>query len=179
VIYHALLGAMNCAPTKALTNLTSGSATWYNVNNYGKQQRRAGSMEETTENKKSVKVRNRRVHMANERTFLAWIRTSIGIMAFGFVVEKFALFIKKLSYFLGKPIIPEVAPPSLGYSSIFGIVLVAMGALMGALAFVRYKKVEREIDEDTYQPSLILDILVVMGILAIGFFLVFYMIHSI
>jgi uncharacterized membrane protein YidH (DUF202 family) len=136
-------------------------------------------MEETTEKNQSVKVRNRRVHMANERTFLAWIRTSIGIMAFGFVVEKFALFIKKLSYFLGKPIIPEATPSSLGYSSIFGIVLVAMGALMGALAFVRYKKVEREIDEDTYQPSLILDILVVMGILAIGFFLVFYMIHSI
>ncbi len=26
-----------------------------------------------------------------------------------------------------------------------------MGALMGVLAFFRYKKVEREIDEDTYQ----------------------------
>ncbi len=54
-----------------------------------------------------------------------------------------------------------------------------MGALMGVLAFIRFKKVEREIDEDTYQTSLILDILVAMGILAIGIFLVFYMIHSI
>jgi uncharacterized membrane protein YidH (DUF202 family) len=133
----------------------------------------------TTENKKPVKLPNRRVHMANERTFLAWIRTSISIMAFGFVVEKFALFIKKLSYFLGKPNIVEAVPSSMGYSSIFGIVLVAMGASMGVLAFVRYKKVEREIDEDTYQPSIILDILVAMGILAIGIFLVLYMIHSI
>ena len=48
-------------------------------------------MPEITEDKKHVKVGNRRVHMANERTFLAWIRTSIGIMAFGFVVERFAL----------------------------------------------------------------------------------------
>jgi uncharacterized membrane protein YidH (DUF202 family) len=137
-------------------------------------------MEEITESKKSPKVGNRRVHMANERTFLAWIRTSIGIMAFGFVVEKFALFIDKISYFLGKAHIPEVTHhSSLGYSSIFGIILVAMGALMGVLSFVRYKKVEREIDEDTYQPSLLLDILVTMGMLAIGIFLVMYMIHSI
>jgi uncharacterized membrane protein YidH (DUF202 family) len=135
-------------------------------------------MEETTENKKAAKVSNRRVHMANERTFLAWIRTSIGIMAFGFVVEKFALFIKKIDYFLGKTSVHTAAPSSFGYSSIFGIVLVAMGALMGALAFVRYKKVERDIDEDTYRPSLLLDILITMGILAIGIFFVIYMIHS-
>jgi uncharacterized membrane protein YidH (DUF202 family) len=136
-------------------------------------------MQEITENKKPVKSGIRRDHLANERTFLAWIRTSIGIMAFGFVVEKFALFVKKLSYFLGKPDILEAAPSSVGYSSIFGIVLVASGALMGILAFVRYKKVEREIEEDTYKPSVILDILVAMGILAIGIFLVIYMIHSI
>jgi putative membrane protein len=113
--------------------------------------------------------------MANERTFLAWIRTSIGIMAFGFVVEKFALFVKQLSYFLGK----EITPPSPGYSSIFGIFLVGLGALMGVLSFIRYKKVERQIDEDTYQPSLILDILLAISVLAIGIFLVIYLIHSV
>lgn len=132
-------------------------------------------MPEMTEDKKSSKVRNRRVHMANERTFLAWIRTSIGIMAFGFVVEKFALFLKQISYFLGK----EVAPPPSGYSSLFGIFLVALGALMGILSFVRYKKVEKQIDKDTYQPSLILDILLTISVLAIGIFLVIYLIHSI
>ncbi|MHB9073335.1 MAG: YidH family protein [Desulfobaccales bacterium] len=137
-------------------------------------------MAEATEKKKTGKLGNLQVHMANERTFLAWVRTSIGIMAFGFVVEKFALFIDKLSYFLGKGQIPKVPlHSSLGYSSIFGIMLVAMGALMGALSFVRYKKVEREIDDDTYQPSLLLDIMVTMGMLAIGIFLVFYMIHSV
>ena len=136
-------------------------------------------MEEITEERKSAKVRNRRVHMANERTFLAWVRTSIGIMAFGFVVEKFALFIKKMGYFFEKSNIQEAAPTSVGYSSIFGIVLVAMGAAIGLLAFIRYKKVEREIDEDTYRPSLILDTLIALGILVIGIFFVVYMIHSI
>jgi len=113
--------------------------------------------------------------MANERTFLAWIRTSIGIMAFGFVVEKFDLFVKQLSYFLGK----EITPPSHGYSSIFSILLVALGALMGALSFIRYKKIERQIDEDTYKPSLILDILLAISVLVIGIFLVIYLIHSV
>lgn len=127
------------------------------------------------EDKKSSKVRNRRVHMANERTFLAWVRTSIGIMAFGFVVEKFALFVKQISYFLDR----EIVPPAKGYSSILGIFLVALGAIMGVLSFIRYKKVEKQIDEDTYQPSLILDILLAISVLAIGIFLVIYLIHSV
>ncbi len=126
------------------------------------------------EDKRTPKVRNRRVHMANERTFLAWIRTSIGIMAFGFVVEKFAIFVKQVSYILGK----EIHAPSRGYSSAFGIALVGLGALMGMLAFIRYKKVERQIDEDTYRPSLILDILLALAVLTIGAFLIIYLIHS-
>jgi len=127
------------------------------------------------EYKQSPKVRNRRVHLANERTFLAWIRTSIGIMAFGFVVERFSIFVKQVSYFLGK----EVSLPSRGYSAALGISLVALGALMGVLSFIRYKKIEKEIDEDTYQSSLILDIMLALAVLVIGIFLVIYLIHSI
>ncbi|MFH0787796.1 MAG: DUF202 domain-containing protein, partial [Pseudomonadota bacterium] len=96
------------------------------------------------EGKNSGRVQNRRVHMANERTFLAWIRTSIGIMAFGFVVEKFALFVRQMGWFLRKTIPGEAIPPasfstSPGYSSVFGIILIGLGALMGLLAFIRYK----------------------------------------
>ena len=133
-------------------------------------------MQKTSEEKLNSKVRNRRVHMANERTFLAWIRTSVGIMAFGFVVEKFSLFLKQVQYFLGKEV---PTPPQGGYSSIFGIVLVGLGALMGVLSFIRYKKVEKQIDEDTYQSSLILDVLLTLSVLAIGIFLVIYLVHSI
>ena len=135
-------------------------------------------MSEIIEDNKSTGVRNRRVHMANERTFLAWIRTSIGIMAFGFVVEKFALFIKQMSLILGNANIENVSPPSHGYSAIVGIFLVGFGTLMGLLAFVRYKKVERQINEDTYQPSSILYILLTIAVLAVGIFLVVYLIHS-
>ena len=135
-------------------------------------------MSEIIEDKKSARVRNRRVYMANERTFLAWIRTSIGIMAFGFVVEKFALFIKQMSLILGKANIENTSSPSHGYSAIVGISLVGLGTLMGLLAFVRYKKVERQIDEDTYQPSSTLYILLTVSVLAVGIFLVMYLILS-
>lgn len=132
-------------------------------------------MKETPDEINPSRVRNRRVHMANERTFLAWVRTSIAIMAFGFVVEKFSLFVKQMAYYLGK----EAAPPPQGYSSMIGIVLVGLGVVMGVLAFIRYKKVERQIDDDSYQPSAILSVLLALSIMAIGFFLILYLIHSI
>ena len=128
----------------------------------------------------SAGVRDRRVHMANERTFLAWIRTSIGIMAFGFVVEKFALFLKQISLIMGEANmeIAKALPPSHGYSAIVGIFLVGLGTLMGLLAFVRYRRVERQIDEDRYQPSSILDLMLTLSILSVGIFLVIYLIRS-
>ncbi len=116
----------------------------------------------------------RRVHMANERTFLAWVRTSIAIMAFGFVVEKFSLFVKQMAYYLGK----QASPPAPGYSSIVGIVLVGLGVVMGVLAFIRYKAVERQIEDDTYKPSGLLSVLLFLSVLSIGVFLVLYLIHS-
>ena len=123
-----------------------------------------------------------RDHMANERTFLAWIRTSIGIMAFGFVVEKFALFIKQISLLLGKShtsLLPEEVPSTIqGYSSIFGVLLVAVGVLICLLAFIKYKKVEKEIEKQTYQPSILLDIMLTLSVLLIGAFLIIYLNNS-
>ena len=123
-------------------------------------------------------LRNRRVHMANERTFLAWIRTSIGVMAFGFVVERFTLFIKQMAFVLGKSNIEIPLPNSHGYSAIAGIYLVSLGALMTVLAFIRYKKVQRLIYEDSYQPASTLNIVLTLSILIIGVFLVIYLIKS-
>ncbi|HXY53484.1 MAG TPA: DUF202 domain-containing protein [Nitrospirota bacterium] len=129
---------------------------------------------EAREEKESKGGHNRRVHMANERTFLAWIRTSIAVMAFGFVVEKFSLFVKQMAYYMGK----QATPPAPGYSSLIGILLVGLGMLMGVLAFIRYKKVERQIDDDTYVPSPVLSVLLAMSVIVIGLFLLLYLIHS-
>jgi len=131
-------------------------------------------MPETATDISGAKVRNRRVHMANERTFLAWTRTSISIMALGFVVEKFALFLKQVSSYLGR----VATPPPAGYSSVLGIILVGLGAIMGVLAFFRYKTVPRQIDSDTYAPSMLLDVLLILAVLTTGLFLMLYLIHS-
>jgi putative membrane protein len=111
--------------------------------------------------------------MANERTFLAWIRTSISVMAFGFVVERFSLFVRQMSAFMGR-----TAPPHPSSSAVIGIILVGIGALMGILAFFRFRSVERQIDEDTYAPSPVLYVLLTLTVLAIAFFLVLYLYHS-
>lgn len=118
-----------------------------------------------------------RDYLANERTFLAWVRTSIGIMAFGFVVEKFTLFIKQIALFLGSGHVP-IAPIQ-GYSSIFGACLVGFGVLICLLAFIKYKNVEKQIDENTYQPSAWLSVMVTLAVILIGIFLVVYLNTSI
>lgn len=123
-----------------------------------------------------------RDHMANERTFLAWIRTSIGIMAFGFVVEKFAIFIKQITLILGtshSQLLPNTPHSLQGYSSVFGVLLVSFGVLICLFAFIKYKKVEKQIEGDTYRPSMLLNIILTIAVLLIGIFLVFYLNNSI
>ena len=135
------------------------------------------------QNNTSISLSTLRDHMANERTFLAWIRTSIGIMAFGFVVEKFSLFLKQIAYFLGTSNVPpttnSLSPPLPGYSAIFGIILVALGALISLLAFLKYKKVETQISNDTYKPTKTLDVMLTLTVFCIGIFLTIYLIKSI
>ncbi len=129
-----------------------------------------------------ARARNRRVHMANERTFLAWIRTSIAVMAFGFVVERFGLFVRQFTALVGKALGGagelKQSGGGHGFSAILGVLLVGFGAVMGVLAFIRYKKVERQIDEDAYRPSVILDLLLVISLLVIACFLIVYLVYA-
>ena len=53
-----------------------------------------------------------------------------------------------------------------------------LGVVMGVLAFIRYKMVERQIDEEPFKPSKISSVLLALSILAIGFFLVLCLIHT-
>lgn len=84
-------------------------------------------------------------------------------------------FLKQLYLFTGK----ELPSRHGEYSSFFGVFLIFLGAFMGFLAFIRYKKVEKQIDEDAYQPSIVLDLLLIIALLAIAIFLIIYLIHSI
>lgn len=134
-------------------------------------------------------------HLANERTFLAWIRTGIGIMALGFVLEKFAVFMKQIAIMLEKyhaaifyqAPSPHALPkafhheqltytsPIQGYSSIFGAFLVALGVLICLLAFIKYKRVEKQLDSNNYQASMALNIMLMATVVLIGIFLFIYL----
>lgn len=135
-----------------------------------------------------MKPQNRRVHMANERTFLAWIRTSIGLMAFGFVLERFAFFLRKLAYisesadlFHGPakqrlPLLP--APEKTGFSAVLGLAFIAFGMATALFAFIKFKTVERQIDEGTYRPSHNINFMLAAFVLAIGALLLIYLVKS-
>lgn len=97
-------------------------------------------------------------------------------MAFGFVVEKFALFIKQFANFFGTQALPEI--PSQGSSSIFGIFLVGAGALLGLLAFIKFMRVEKQIEEDNYKHSATLAVLLTSLVVIVGIFLAVYLINT-
>ena len=122
-----------------------------------------------------IKQQNAREHLANERTLLAWIRTSIGIMAFGFVVVKFSLFIRQLSLLLGKN---TTIPTQHGYSSIIGIMLVVVGAIVLLLSYFKYKQTEKQLNNERFKSSSKLVFLVTFIIFSISILLIFYLIEN-
>ncbi|WP_121357097.1 YidH family protein [Flavisolibacter nicotianae] len=114
-------------------------------------------------------------YLANERTFLAWIRTSIALMGFGFVIVKFALFIRQISFALGEKPLSQ----GKGYSAIIGVTMVAFGALMATLAFIRYHNIEKQLKHNAYFPSRWLTVLVTVSIIIGAVLLVLYLLPNI
>lgn len=116
-------------------------------------------------------------YLSNERTFLSWVRTSVGIMALGFVIEKFTFL---------KDIMPEEAVkesfliiPSLmyfdGYSKYLGNFLIALAMVMSFTAFLQFKRVAKEIHDNTYFPSTLLCAFVTVALVGVGAFLLVFL----
>lgn len=114
-------------------------------------------------------------YLANERTFLAWTRTAIALMGFGFVIVKFALFIREISLALGA----EVTLPHRGYSTLIGILMVALGAIMEILAFLRYHQINKRLQQGQFFPSKWLSALLTLCIVTGGILLVLYLLPGI
>lgn len=116
--------------------------------------------------------------MANERTFLAWVRTSIAIMALGFVIEKFAIFLQHLSAVLCK-LEPQLKaePQAPSYTSWLGQGLVGLGAFLGFMSFLRYKRTARQIENGFYSPSFVMDLLLAGAVASVGVFLIILLSH--
>ncbi len=113
-----------------------------------------------------------RDHLANERTFLAWVRSCIAILALGFVVARFGLLIRELGLHA-----PRRTP--IGLSTAFGVALVACGAVLVALATLRYRAATRAIDRNSYRPSARLILLLSGGFVLVAALLAVYLLTTI
>lgn len=133
---------------------------------------------EQENNTEKAKQFNRTDHFANEKTFLAWIRTSLGIMAFGFVIDKFALLMKHINVFMiqeGFSAINQKKEPIMqNFSSLIGILLMSMATLLCLFSFIRFKKMEKQINESSYYSTALLDTLLTTAVISIGIFLILY-----
>jgi len=123
----------------------------------------------------SKKVGGPADHLANERTFLAWVRTGIALMGFGFVIVKFALFIRQISSMLDK----QITSSGKGYSAIIGVIMVALGAVMIILSYIRYTKIEAQLNNNQYYPSRWLAAIVTISLLIGAILLILYLVPNI
>ncbi|MDQ2862441.1 MAG: DUF202 domain-containing protein, partial [Bacteroidota bacterium] len=114
-------------------------------------------------------------HLANERTFLAWIRTSIALMGFGFVIVKFAIFIRQITIALGE----KALVSGKGYSAIIGVVMVALGAIIATLAYLRYRSIEKQLSNNVYFPSNWIIALVTISLIIGSILLVLYLVPNV
>jgi len=112
-------------------------------------------------------------HLANERTFLAWIRTSIALIGFGFVIVKFAMFVHQISLMTGTPVIQEQT-----YSGVIGMVMVIFGAVITLLSYIRYKNIEKQLNNNKFFASRNLAVLVTVSIVMVSLVIVFYMLRG-
>jgi putative membrane protein len=74
-----------------------------------------------------------RVYFAAERTLLAWLRSGIAVMGLGFIVARFGLFLRLLRD-------PGAKSSHLTGSSVIGVGLLILGAVMiGVAAFQHHR----------------------------------------
>jgi putative membrane protein len=123
-----------------------------------------------------TKTTNTTDHLANERTFLAWVRTGIALMGFGFVIVKFAVFLRQVAVVLGDT---KIYVPSKGHSALIGVVMVALGAVVSTLAYLRFKKIEKQIMHQQFYPSKWLTLIVTLILIAGSILLVVYLLPNI
>ncbi len=127
---------------------------------------------ENSQNKNSID--RSREHLANERTFLAWIRTSIALMGFGFVIVKFTLFLKQLAVMMDAESFPRQ-----GFSDLAGVIMVSVGVIIAAFAFMQYKLNSKNLQNNYFKPRSALSLLITFIMVAGGIILMSYLLSAI
>lgn len=111
-------------------------------------------------------------HAANERTNRAWVRTAIAVMAFGFLLERFDLFLT----FASTDMPHTAAHLHLRATEWVGLILTVFGALIIALASLRFFRYRKDIESDGMHPhlrafgeKLLTSMLIVVGIFLVAY----------
>lgn len=114
-----------------------------------------------------------REHLANERTFLAWIRTALAIIGLGFVVVKFSLFVREMEMMVTAKKNHIQHTPT--YSLPLGLILIAFGATITVLAYLRYRHIQKRISNSEFVQSSTLTKLTTLLLLASCILLIVYL----
>ena|SRR5215469_8838447 len=111
--------------------------------------------------------------LANERTFLAWLRTSLALIGLGFVVSRFGLFLRELGIRTDESFI---ARPSIhSHSSLLGISMVFLGAVLIIYALKSYLETNKAIQRGTYTPKNSPIYALTIGVVIFSIILAFYL----
>jgi len=104
-----------------------------------------------------------RDHLANERTLLAWQRTALALVGLGFVVDRFAF---------------EGSTDKALLGTLVGLGMIVGGGLAAVVGVYRFAKVEREIDTDSYRPSVGVHLVFAGAIVVAAVAMVLYMLFA-
>lgn len=99
-----------------------------------------------------VRIRD---HLANVRTLLAWQRIALVLLGLGYVVARFQVVVT-------------------GRQRVLGVAVAVAGWAVGAIAAARYLRQRNAIEHDRFEPSVVLDLVLVgvtagAGIVVLGY----------
>ena len=114
---------------------------------------------------------NTNEHLANERTFLAWIRTGIATISLGFVIARFSFWLREIAISTGQT---ANIPPT-GLSLPIGLGMIAFGALMTFLAWLRYRDIHIAIEQETVHPRPTLIVMTTAVVILLAVVLIVYL----
>jgi putative membrane protein len=97
------------------------------------------------------------------------------MMGLGFVIVKFALFLKQISMLLnsGEDYVLN------GYSAMVGVIMIIIGVIIAALAFIQYVKTRKQLNQNLYVSSSWLSMFITFIILSGGIVLILYLLSVI
>lgn len=102
-----------------------------------------------------------RSHMSNERTHLAYFRTSLSLMSFGITLNRFSLFLRENKMVIkGHGLLHQTESVGLG--------MVVLGIVILCWALHRFRKVSKEIENDTFSSPITAMSVITLAIIALG-----------